>query len=75
MPTKEELMEQATEMDIEGRSTMNKAELEQAIKDAGGTVAADGDVSSTSGAAGHAEHEQEQAARGRPTGLAYREGR
>lgn len=32
-------------------------------------------IPSTSGAEGHAEHEMDQARRGRPTGLAYREGR
>lgn len=72
MATKAELMEQAAELDIEGRSAMNKDELEKAVAAAGGTV---GDMPSTSGAAGHAQHEREQAARGRPTGLAYREGR
>jgi hypothetical protein len=35
MPTKEELMQQAADLDIEGRSTMNKAELEAALADAG----------------------------------------
>lgn len=74
MPTKDELMEQAAELDIEGRSSMNKDELEKAIREAGGTVAS-GDIPSTSGAAGHGEHEMEQARRGRSTGLAYREGR
>ena len=70
MATKEELMEQAAELDIEGRSTMNKAELEQAIKDAGGSVSEHADDEFE-----FAGHEREQAARGRPTGLRYREGR
>jgi hypothetical protein len=35
MPTKDELLEQATELDIEGRWDMNKAELEAAIAAAG----------------------------------------
>lgn len=34
MPTKEELMEQARELDIEGRSSMSKDELEAAIAEA-----------------------------------------
>lgn len=33
-PTKEELMERAAELDIAGRSSMNKAELEAAIAEA-----------------------------------------
>jgi hypothetical protein len=74
MATKAELLEQAADLDIEGRSTMSKEELETAIKAAGGTVSSSG-IPSTSGAKDHAEHEMEQAARGRPTGLAYREGR
>ena len=69
MPTKEELMEQATELDIEGRSAMNKSELAKAVAEAGGSV-------SENGARGDAwTHEAEQAARGRPNGLRYREGR
>lgn len=75
MATKDELMEQAKDLDIEGRSAMNKDELEAAIKAAGGTVSSSGSIPSTSGAKDHAEHEMEQAQRGRPTGLAYREGR
>ena len=31
MPTKEELLEEARERDVEGRSTMTKAELEEAL--------------------------------------------
>jgi hypothetical protein len=38
MATKAELMEQAAELDIEGRSTMTKAELEKAVAAAGGKV-------------------------------------
>jgi hypothetical protein len=38
MATKAELMEQAAALDIEGRSSMSKDELEQAVKDAGGQV-------------------------------------
>lgn len=33
-PTKDELLEQARELDIEGRSNMNKEELAQAIQEA-----------------------------------------
>ena len=38
-PTKEELLERARELDIEGRSSMNKEELQAAIKDAEGKEA------------------------------------
>jgi hypothetical protein len=41
MPTKEELYDLATAYHIEGRSTMSKAELIQAIKDAGGAIPED----------------------------------
>ncbi len=36
MPTVQELKEQARHLEIEGYSSLNKAELEQAIRDAGG---------------------------------------
>lgn len=62
MATKDELLEQASDLDIEGRSTMSKGELEEAIAKAGKEPQL-------------AEHEQAQRERGRSTGLSYREGR
>lgn len=42
MTTKEELYERATELEIEGRSNMDKAELEEAVSAADGGSETDG---------------------------------
>jgi hypothetical protein len=43
MATKEELLERAKELDVEGRSSMNKEELEKAVADAEGGSSSEGD--------------------------------
>lgn len=51
MATKEELLEEAKRLEIAGRSDMNKDELEEAVVNAGGTVADDSESSSSNGGA------------------------
>lgn len=51
MPTKEQLYDLATAYQIEGRSTMSKAELMRAIEEAGGRIPEDDDDAATDGGA------------------------
>lgn len=46
-PTKDELYEQAQELDVEGRSDMNKDELAEAVAEAGGDAGGAADDEST----------------------------
>jgi hypothetical protein len=79
MPTKEELYELAAEYEIEGRSSMGKAELIEAIRRAGGSVPDDDDTVEDDARAGDrvtardAASEEQQGTRLRKTYASYAE--
>lgn len=64
MPTKDELYDLASAHQIEGRSSMSKAELIRAIEDAGGSIPEDDDVAADEASSGASHDDDVQPATG-----------